>query len=441
LIDHPTPAELEAFVWDRGPAGGAPEIAAHLIRCEACLAAAMPHLLAIFGQAEPSERLLSPEEDAAYEAALDRAFATTRQRASQVHEERKREALVLLAGADPDALPVIPASLRGIPLVEALLELSRSYRHGDPERMIRLAEWAWFFAEKGRIPDLSPKQLADFQCKVLLELGNAYRVADDLDEAQHVLGHATVRFVNGTGDELLEARLLDVNASFFGARRDFDVAEAALYCVVKAHLAHGDKHRAGRALIKKGIYVGYQGEAEEAVRLLRQGLELAGDQDPGLVFLALHNQARFLADCGRLQDAQKVIFELRRRDLKPAGRISELKVRWLEGQIHVGLGRLDRAERALRAVKEEFNEIKLGYKAALAALELGAVLLRQGDKDGAQAEIVPALNVFLALKIQREALAVVLLLKRGAERRKIDAKLLEYVISLLRRGEDTLDGE
>lgn len=443
MIDHPTPAELEAFVWDRGPAGASREVAAHLIRCEACLALAMPHLLAIFGKAEPLEVVVSPEEDAEYDAAIDRAFAAPLQGSRQLQEKRKREAVALLAAAagDTDIFPEIPARLRGIPLVEALLELSRSLRHEDPERMVQLAEWAWLFAEKGELPGFSPEQRADFQCKVLIELGNAYRVADDLDEASYTLGHATLKFLDGTKDEILEARLLDVYASFCGAGRQFDTAEAALRWVVEAHLANGDEHRAGRALIKKGIYTGYQGDAEKAVQLILQGLELAGDQDPGLVFLALHNQARLLLDGDRPQEALRVIFEIRSRGLKPGGWISELKVRWLEGQIYVGLGNLDRAVRALRTVKEGFEKAKLGYKAALAGLELGAVLLRQGNTDGAIEEVGLALAVFSVLKIKREAMASILLLKRSLEQRKLDAALLDYVINLLRRAEDTLDGE
>lgn len=442
MIDHPTPAELEAFVWDRGPAGGARKVMVHLVQCETCLATVAPHLLAIFGRGEPPARVLSPQEDAAYEGALDRAFAAAVQEARQLQEERKREALALFAGADPDALPEIPDYLRGIPAIEALLELSSSLRHEDPERMTRLAEWARFFAEKVPIPELDAAHLADFQCKVLIELGNAYRVADNLDEARYVLGNATAVFLSGTQNELLQARLMDVHASFYGDSRRFDLAGNALDFVFAVHMDHGDKHNAGRALLKRGIYLGYQGEAERAVHLLKQGLKLIdGDRDPRLVFLGLHNQARFLMDCGRLRDALKMIFEIRSRHLDPGGRINELKVRWVEGQIYAALGKLDHAKRALQSVKEGFDETSLPYKAALAGLELGAVLLRQGDREGSRAEVLPAAEVFLALKIHRETLATLLLLKDKAQRDQVDAALLDYVIRLLRRAEETAGEE
>ena len=107
----------------------------------------------------------------------------------------------------------------------------------------------------------------------------------------------------------------------------------------------------------------------------------------------------------------------------------------------MALGDLDRARRALRSVKEGFDETGLPYKAALAGLELGAVLLRQGDREGSRTEVLPAADVFLALKIHREALAVVLLLKEKAQRDQVDAALLDYAIHLLRRAEETVGEE
>lgn len=438
MFDHPTPEELEAFVWDRGPAGASRKIARHLAWCDACLAIVDPHLRAIFGQGEPPPRVLPPEEDAAYEGALDRVFAKTVQKARELHKERKQEALALFADEDPDALPEIPPHLKGIPMVEALLELGSSLRHEDPERMLRLLRWACLYAEKTPSPELDAAQRADLRCKVLIELGNAYRVADDLDQAEQVLGHAMLVFLEGTGNDLLYARLMDVHASLYCALRLFHLAGNALDLVFTIHSRNGDKHKAGRALISRGIYLGYQGEAERAILLIQQGLELIDEEcDPGLVFLGLHNQARLLMDCGRLKDALKMIFDIRGRNLDPGGRINELKVRWVEGQIFAALGELDRANRALQSVKEGFEEIKLPYKAALAALELAAVLLRQGDQEGSKAEVLPAAETFLALRIQREALAVVLLLKEQAQQDQVDAALLDHVIRLLRRAEET----
>ncbi len=116
--------------------------------------------------------------------------------------------------------------------------------------------------------------------------------------------------------------------------------------------------------------------------------------------------------------------------------MAELKLRWMEGQINVELGEFERAEQALREVKQGFEEAELGYKAALVGLELGAVLLRHGRTDDAICEVLQSADVFQAIKVRREAAASLLLLRQSFEMRMADAALLKRVIGLLRPGED-----
>ena len=75
----------------------------------------------------------------------------------------------------------------------------------------------------------------------------------------------------GTEDELLAARLFNIQASLLGDARRFDLAETALDLVFAIHRRRGDKHQAGRALIKKGIYAGYQGNPERGPAADRAG--------------------------------------------------------------------------------------------------------------------------------------------------------------------------
>ncbi|HEX9944690.1 MAG TPA: hypothetical protein VGG03_21985 [Thermoanaerobaculia bacterium] len=441
MTDHPTPAELEGFVWNRISPGRAGEVISHLVRgCAQCRAAVAPHLKGLFGLGEPPPRVLTPQEDAAYDAALDRAFAAVLDRAGRLREERKREALALLESSEPETVPEIPPHLQGIPLFEALLERSWSLRHENPREMVGYAQWAQKLADRLDPAGLDPRRLKDLQCRAWIELGNAYRVADDLAEAEVALGEAVKLYVEGTRDEFLAARLFTVQASLLGANRRFDLAETALDLVFTLHQRHGNKHLAGRALIMKAIFTGYHGDPQKAVRLIGEGLALVDEeQDPQLVFSAIQSQARFLVDCGCFRDARVVLFKLKARGLATGGRINELKIRWLEGQINAGLGELDRAGRALLEVKQGFEEAHLGYKAALAGLELGAVLLRQGKSEQAKREVLAAADVFIALKVQREARASVLLLRKAFERRLADAVLLDYVIGLLRRVEEAAD--
>ena len=441
MNDHPTAAELDGFVWSRLPAERTRAVISHLLRgCESCLSALAPHIAGLLGLAEPPAPVLSPQEEAEYDAALDRAFdAVLRRAGGRPREDRAREALALsVEAASPREIPEAPSRPPDVPAFEVLLEGSWALRHADPEGMARLAEQARDLAERIAPQELGPQRALDLQCRAWVELGNAYRVADRLAEAEQALGRATELYLRGTQDELIAARLFDVQASLLGDCRRFDLAETALDLVFAIHRRRGDLHLAGRALISKGMYAGYQGGAEESVRLIEQGLQLIDpDRDPRLLFVALHNQARFLMDCGRLREARIALWTLKARGLDPGGRISELKVRWLEGQINAGLGELDRAELALREVKRGFEAAGLGYKGALAGLELGAVLLRRGRTDDAIAEGLAAVDAFLSLGIAREASVSVLLLKKGFEQRMADVTLLEYVIHLLHRNEES----
>ncbi len=379
--------------------------------------------------------MLTPQEDAQYDVAIGRAFSSVLERARKLGEERKRETLSLLATGG-EAPPEVPVPLRGVPLFECLLQLSWALRHENPREMVRLAEQARELADAFDPEELGAEAVADLQCRAWVELGNAYRVADDLAAAERALGAATERYLKGTQNEILAARLFSVQASLLGDCRRFDLAETALDLVFAIHTRRGDEHEAGRALLKKGIFTGYQGKSEAAIQLIEQGLGLLDEErDSRLVYLALHNQARLLLDIGQLREARMALWKAKARGLDAGGRMNELRVRWLEGQINASLGELERAEAALREVKEGFEAAGLGYKAALAGLELGSVLLRQGHSETAVREVLASANVFISLGISREASASVLLLQKALEQQIVDSALLEYVITLLHRSE------
>jgi tetratricopeptide (TPR) repeat protein len=436
--DHPSPEELEGVAWNRVPPGRVREILLHILNgCGPCKAALAPHFGALLGLAEPPAPVLTPQEDERYDAAVGRAYSTVLARAREMREARQRE---VAADAGFEASPRVPEPLQGVPLFESLLQQSWALRHESPAEMVRLAERARGLAESMRLSDLPPQTLADLQCRAWIELGNAYRVADDLAAAERALGQATERYLEGTQDELLAARLFSVQASLLSDGRRFNLAETALDLVIGIHQRRNDSHEAGRALLQKGMVLGYQGRPEEALQLITRGLEgLDEERDPRLVHLALHNQALFMLDTGQLREARIALWQARARGLDPGGRVNELKVRWLEGRINLALGELERAEAAFREVKLGFAGSRLVYKAALTGLELGAVLLRQEDAEAAAEEILAAADIFMSLGIGREASASVLLLRRAAEQRIVDAALIDYVAGVLRRNEDAAE--
>jgi tetratricopeptide (TPR) repeat protein len=446
--DHPTPAELEGFVWNRVSTGRSRDVLAHLVRgCVQCRTAVTPHFAGLTGLATPPAPKLAPDEDAALDAAIGRAFSTVLLKARELRATRERDSRPVLE-VRHEELPAPVEPLLKVPELEALLRRSWLLRYDDPAEMLRLAKAADALAE-GLDPAAfeaagaaGAAVVADLRCRAAVELGNAYRVSDALPESDLTLGRATELFLDGTEDELLAVRLFNVQASLLGDARRFDLAETALDLVFAIHRRRGEKHLAGRALIRKGIYAGYQGTSDEALLFIEQGLELIDEVlDPRLVYLALHNQARILLDLGQLREARITLWKTKSRGLDAGGRVNELKVRWLEGNINAALGEMDRAESALVEVKNGFEAAGLGYKAALAGLELGAVLIRQGRPDAAAREILTAADVFNALGVGREAGASVLLLRQAVNQQIVDGALLDYVIGLLRRGDGSSEAQ
>jgi tetratricopeptide (TPR) repeat protein len=440
--DHPTPVELEGFVWNRVSAGRSRDVLAHLVRgCVQCRTAVTPHFAGLTGLATPPAPKLASDEEAALDAAIGRAFSTVLLKARELQATRERQSRPALE-VRHEELPAPVEPLLKVPGLEALLRRSWLLRYDDPAEMLRLAKEANALAEGLDPAAFGVAVVADLQCRAAVELGNAYRVSDALAESDLTLGRATELFLDGTEDELLAVRLFNVQASLLGDARRFDLAETALDLVFAIHRRRGEKHLAGRALIRKGIYAGYQGTSDEALLFIEQGLELIDEVlDPRLVYLALHNQARILLDLGQLREARIALWKTRSRGLDAGGRVNELKVRWLEGNINAALGEMDRAESALVEVRNGFEAAGLGYKAALAGLELGAVLIRQGRSDAAAREILTAADVFTALGVGREAGASVLLLRQAVHQQIVDGALLEYVIGLLRRGDGSSEAQ
>lgn len=349
-------------------------------------------------------------------------------------DHRVREALFLLESGGVEELAEAPSDLKGLPAYEAFLEQSWRLRNENPEEMVRLAMYATLVAGKLEPEIHGVKQVKDLQCRAWAALGNAYRVADDLDAADFALGRAAELYLEGTRDELLGAHLFDLQASLFGARRAFGAALQTLDVVHEIYLRHGDTHRAGRALITKGSYSGLANEPEEAIRLLQRGLAMIdAEREPRLALSAVHNTAFFLVTCGRFREARALIWQNLPRYEQHGGQLDRVKLQGLRGLICAGLGELDRAEEYLVAARRGFEETGVRYHAAIAGLDLAVVRLRQGRRKEARDLVLDCVRVFLELRIHREALAAVLVLQRAFEKGLEADALLDKARDFLRR--------
>ncbi|MFL6195118.1 MAG: hypothetical protein ACJ75H_13165 [Thermoanaerobaculia bacterium] len=430
---HPTPAELDAVLQGGLPPERRKAVFSHLLTgCEPCRAAVARGRRSLLAPTP-----LSLQEDAAYEAAIDRAFEKAFRLERRLRRDRSRpeDAALLDAGGPVIVVEGGAPHLPEIDQFQALLARSWAVRHENPRAMVSLARCALVVAESLDARLHGARRVADLHARGWGELGNALRTADDLDEAALAFEKAFDCLREGTGDELLEARLRDLRASFHGARRSFDRAFQELDAVQGLYRRLGDDHLAGRALVKKAIYVHYAGRPEEAIGINEEAMASIDEaREPGLASVALHNQLWFLVACGRLAEAKDLLLRDRSR-LREVGRVLGIKMRWLEGQIDAGLGDWENAEKALLEARMALEESGMVFHAALAALDLALLRMRQGRPRETAALVEEAVGVFTALRIPREALGAVLLLEQAFAMRKATVTLLESAVEFLRRSE------
>ena len=189
-------------------------------------------------------------------------------------------------------------------------------------------------------------------------------------------------------------------------------------------------------MISKGIHTGHANDEKRAIQLLIEGLGLIDrKRDPQLTLIAIHNIAWFLVDEGRFREARNLVWENHSRYTQHGGRIERVKLRWLQGRIDTGMGNLASAEEALVEARQGLGEAGLRYHLALSGLDLASILLRRKRPAEARGVVLEATAVFLELRIEREAMGAVLLLKNAFEA-GVEAKaILDDAILFLRRVE------
>jgi tetratricopeptide (TPR) repeat protein len=390
----------------------------------------------------PPAHLPTPE-DSAYDAVSARVFAMAPalgERIRREHEARDRLLASLLAAPlgyeeildriDEERLPTRAC-------VDVLLTLSFDERARDPNRMFQLAYAARTAALSLPLADdaasYSPSEMADVQARAWGELANAYRVNEDPPKSEEALTEAEAVRDAGSGNPLIHARLLDVEASLRTDQRRYGEARRLLDLVVDLYREIGEEHLAGRALIKQGLELHYDGKAAEAAAVLRKAQPMFDRRDAHLLANARHALLIVMAANGEYTEAAALLLRSGLRAAFKNEPVNRLKVRWLEGRIFAGLGKLERAAVAFADARESFVEHGLDYEGALIGLESAGVLLQQGHLDEVEALATEALEIFEMLEIHPEALRALSYLQRICVARKATTGLFREVVTFLER--------
>jgi len=438
-VTHLDAIEVERFLDGNLPPDERRKVVRHFLTdCRPCRAE-LVSLSEVLFRAEDLEEDARGVQSFSYDAVLARAATRARRYQARYRKERGclERALEVRSPAvesgEEIASPEIQA-LRGWSRVEALLRLSFEERYRDPRRMLVFAAAARLAAEELDERELGPCLVIDFQARAWAEIGNAYRVNEQFDFAEAALGHAQSLFDEGTGDILLLARLADIEASLRIDQRWLDEAIDLLAAVYDLYCQAGDLHLANRALIKRGITTHYAGDPQEAISLLRQGLKrIDSTRDPQLAATGRQSLIHALADRGEFQEAGRLLLSGGLRQAFAEDPLNLLKLRWMEGKVLSGLGKLGRAERTFEQVREEFFLREREYDAALVGLELAAVWLRQGKTDEVRELTEETYETLRDLGVHQEAFRAVLFLREACRRQAVTLGLLRKVHGFLVR--------
>jgi tetratricopeptide (TPR) repeat protein len=406
---------------------------------------AVRHLIA--GCAECGSRVCgsaSAEEDAVYDACLDRARETARAWGDLWREEReKRERGLALVRAKGWAKLTRQERLslaEGWAGVEILLEVSFEARYRDPGKMLRLAREARAAAERLDTAVYGERQVADLQARVLAEVANALRVNERFDSARETLKKARALLERGTADPMIHARIDDVDGSLWKDERYLTDAEDLFASACRRYLRLGERHLAARILVNRGICRFVAGRPLEAARLLRKAVPLLdAERDPQLIDTAQHNLLFALADAGEFREAGELLLQSGLRRKFADDPLNLLRLRWVEAKILAGRGRLEDAEKALRDVRASFRIRRLELVATVAGLDLGKVLLQQGRLDVLYLLVVELRAVADAFRLPKAVSDALATLEVVCQYRKVTVPMVEKVRAFVQRLEHDPD--
>jgi tetratricopeptide (TPR) repeat protein len=384
---------------------------------------------------------LQPGEEgqAAEEAGWSRLFASLEQRLSQVALERRDAPplVVEMLGYRPPEREILARNsgrFQTLAVCELLIEKSFEEGFRDAARSIELAELGLLIAGQLDVERYGRSVVRDLEARAWAHLGNARRIAFDLPGAEEALDQAERLAESGSADPLEEARILDLRASLLSDQGRFEQAAELLDVVIDIYDDLREPHRKGRAMISKGVFLGYAGWPEEAIRQIRKGLGIADwEREPRLVLMARHNLAWFLNDCGRSEEALHHLERFRHtyREFKDSW--TELRLAWLSGRIATGLNRFQEAEETFQEVRRRFLAGANGYDAALVTLDLAKAYLRQGRGAEVRELAEEMLTVFISHDIHRQALAALMVFQKAAELDNATPHLVQEIAAYLQR--------
>jgi tetratricopeptide (TPR) repeat protein len=319
-------------------------------------------------------------------------------------------------------------------LCQLLLQKSREATFSDPGKGVELANLALRIVRHlGKAYD--PNWVMDLRARCFAYLGNARRVLGELRSADDAFVKAENCLARSmSGNVEVQAEILDLKSSLRRAQRRFDEALDLIDQSLSLYREAGEAQGIAKSLIQKAKVLEEVGDLSGAIDLLQQFTQEIDSNREGQLF----TYGRFNLLCSlilaeRHEEAERLLPEIQGLLQGTAQPLDLVRLRWAEGNIHLGLGRRGPAEAAFREVQREFLERQMGYDAALVSLDLARLYAQEGCADDLKRLAAELMPIFESRDVHREAIVTLLMFQRACEEERLTVELVQQFAAHLRR--------
>ncbi len=376
-----------------------------------------------------------------YEDLFDRLSDETNRKVQRLQNEKSdapRLLRIFLAhsATEQEAIAQNDGVFQTAAFIEGILDRARNTWGDDQFRSEWFSNLALGVADRLDVEVYGSGLISDLKARAWGFVANARRIHSDFRGAEAAFRAAEDMLVDGSGDPLEWARLLDLKASLRRAQRRFEEALHLLDEVVGIYRKINEHHLEGRALISKALIFNHASEPEKAVPLLFEALEkIDRSKEHRLLFNILQNLSLSLVTLGQYDQAAVLLPQARQAAVELGTADDMTRTLWVEGLLDLGMHRFSDAEGKLQKVRDRYVEIGIGYNAALVSLDLAKVYLQQGRNDETKRVAAEMHPIFVAQDVQREAIAALLVFQQAAEQESASLQLVEQVIRSVRRAQ------
>ena len=318
-------------------------------------------------------------------------------------------------------------------MAQGLVAESRDAVFDEPRAGIEVAELA-LSVLAGLDPAIyGDRLLDDVRGRAWTAIGAGRRLANDFGGAEAAFRRAG-ELLAESADPLELGGYLYRLAALRRDQRRFDEGRALLDRARELFAEAGDDRMMARALTSLGLLHLDEGMPAEALPPLLEAIERVDEiDDPRTALYARHNLALGLAELGECDEARRVFLDCQDAYVRLGDAHILLRARWLEGVVVTGLGDQARGEQLFRDVRAVLLERGQGYDAALASLDLAAVLAAQGRSGELRQLAEEMATTFLSFDIHREAAAALAFFRHAVLHERASADLVAAIGRYLKR--------